>query len=337
MSIEPSEAGSAVQVFRGEAHYRLNVPLGVSLLDVLAAEGINPDYACKRGDCGQCAATLIQGEVHALSPAFPYRRGKDVLLCNSAACADVSLRLPWYPEAAHLRTLRSPCRIDALRKDNDVAQMVLRVPPSLRFDYLPGQFIKLTLPGGVTRSYSLARAPTSDRRLHVHVRRVHGGAFSEYLFERAVVGDLLQLEGPCGHFFLRQGRAVANSIFLATGTGIAPIFAMLEGMSAEQRKDCGRIHIYWGNRQVADAYLHHELGALSARVDASCEILTSRTSNGDAKARYVQHAMARDFQRLDDAQVYACGNPAMIEDAARIAAERGLKDDRFICDPFTAS
>jgi CDP-4-dehydro-6-deoxyglucose reductase len=307
------------------------------MLDQLVQQGVPVQYACKRGDCGQCAVSLLDGEVQPFEERRPLWQGHELLLCNARAVTDLSIRLPYHPELADIRVLRSPAKVHALEAlSDDVMALSLRVPPANEIRYLPGQFIRLTI-GNVTRSYSLAAPPTAQKLLTLHIRRVGGGAFSQWLFHQAKPGDLLFVEGPQGHFFLRSGLRVAKTIFLATGTGIAPIWAILQSLTQEDRARLGQVFIYWGNRYIRDAYLGEALAAFAVQEGFSFEALASRESAGSEAHRHVQGRMALHHQRLDDAQVFACGNPQMVQ-AARAAGERlGLPPDLFFSDPFTAS
>jgi CDP-4-dehydro-6-deoxyglucose reductase len=217
-------------------------------------------------------------------------------------------------------------------------EVSLRLPPSTSFAYLPGQYIRLTNKNHVTRSYSLAQPPVPNHPLRLHVCRVEQGAFSQYLFEEAKVGDLLRLEGPAGRFFLRDKITVDKTIFLATGTGIAPIYAMLSALTQEQRQRCGKLSLYWGNRNTRDAYLLPELRELATTLDMQCAFLFSRDPERHMQTpRYVQECMALHHADLHDAQIFASGNTAMIEAARQLAQAAGLTPECFYCDPFTAS
>lgn len=313
-----------------------------SLLDDALAAGLAVSYSCRRGDCGQCVATLLAGELEPIDAARPLLGTGGVYLCNALARNDVVLELPHLPELEGIRVTRSPCKIHELgRMSQDVLQVVLRLPPSVRFEYRPGQYLRLARPDRLTRSYSLAEPPTSDKLLRIHVRRIDGGAFSRYLFESAKVGDLLHLEGPLGRFILRDSISVRKTIFLATGTGIAPIHALLASLEQGQgpTRGCGELFLYWGNRRQADAYFRAPLEELARSAGVSYFELYSRSSASEpvATARHVQDLMASHHPDLAHAQVFASGNPAMIEAAHARSAQLGLPEERFFSDPFTAS
>lgn len=319
----------------GPESRRFNAAADRSLLDLALENGVSVTYSCRRGDCGQCIGTLQRGQVVALNASQPLQVKHDIYLCNAAAGSDVDIRLPYFPELANITSLRSPSKIHELNRLGDkVLEVVLRLPPATQFRFLPGQFIRLTNKDHITRSYSLATGPAPDRLLRLHVKRIEGGAFSEYLFERAKPGDLLQLEGPQGHFFLRDAHQAKSTIFLATGTGIAPVYAMLSSLPPERRAALGEVHVYWGNRARSEEYLMDALRTLAARLDFRYWALLSRETSG---ARHVQDLMAEHHASLADCEVFACGSLAMIDAARERSVKLGLALDRFHCDPFTAS
>lgn len=327
-----------VRIHLGTVTHRLDSSADASLLDDALAHGVAVGYSCRRGDCGQCIATLQSGEARAINPAQAFRRGGDIYLCNAAATSDLDLRLPYFPELDDIPSIRSPAKIHALRRlSGEVIEVSLRLPPATTLRFLPGQFVRLTNKERTRRSYSLAAGPADDQLIRLHVRRVADGAFSAYLFERARPGDLLHLEGPQGHFFLRREQRYEKTVFLATGTGIAPIYAMLASLRAAQRPALGEIDVYWGNRQPSDEYLADELKTLSGRIGFRYWPIHSQGGSADGAVRHVQELMARQHGSLAGAAAFACGSPAMI-DAARIrCVQLGMALDRFHSDPFTVS
>jgi CDP-4-dehydro-6-deoxyglucose reductase len=324
-----------LRVFTGEAMTSCQVEPDRDLLEQLIGQNLPVDYSCRRGDCGQCVATLVSGTVRARDPGRPCRSAEGIYLCNALAASDLELRLPHCAETAAIRRLRSPCKIDRLRLlSAEVMELSLRLPPATRFEFVPGQYIRLGNREGIARSYSLAAPPAQDRRLLLHVRRVPGGPFSDYLFLRARDNDLLHLEGPSGRFVLSRQRTVEKTLFLATGTGIAPIHAMLSALDPEQQRRCGRIFVYWGNRRRADAYLHERMLGLAGSLGLHyAETFSAEAAPG----AYVQELMAAAHPDLREAQVLACGKAIMIEAARERSLGLGLPPERFSADPFTPS
>ena len=327
----------SVRVDCGDKTWAFENDPGLPLLDQLLAQSIPISHSCRRGDCGQCAVELITGDVAALDDTRPFQQNGTLLSCNVSARSALHLSIPHDCELDGIAVRRSPAKIHALeRLSDEVMALTLRLPPSTEFRFLPGQFIRLTNREGTTRSYSLAAGPAEDRLLRIHIRKVAGGAFSQWLFDRASVNDLLHVEGPQGRFFLRQRHTARHSIFLATGTGIAPIWAMLAAATPEQRQRLGEVSVYWGNRFQHEAYLAESLRQLAARMDFRFALIFSR-EHAATPHRHVQQRMLADHPWLDDAQLFACGNPAMIASARALALLAGLPAERFHSDSFTAS
>jgi CDP-4-dehydro-6-deoxyglucose reductase len=329
-----------VQFLSGGKPCSVSAKGDVSLLDVALAAGLPVSYSCRRSDCGQCVAKLVAGQVGALDASRAMVGAEGLFLCNALAKTDAVIELPHLPELDSIRIQRSPAKIHELSPFSaDVLQVTLRLPPAVNFEYRSGQYIRLRNKDQLTRSYSLAEPPAADKLLRIHVRRVDGGAFSRYLFDLARPGDLLHVEGPLGRFILRDGLSVRKTLFLATGTGIAPIQALLRSLAQNAAARCGELFLYWGNRQQSDAYLQVPLRSLAQANGFRYFELFSRAPGASAVTgtRYVQELMAVQHPDLSDAQMFASGNPAMIEAARARAAELGLPAGRFFSDPFTAS
>src|SRR5690349_10471513 len=127
-----------------------------------------------------------------------------------------------------------------------------------RFDFIAGQFVSMTAtkPDGkaITRAYSIASAPQSNARFDVCLNRVDGGFFSNYLCDLEE-GAVVTFHGPHGHFILRN--PVRDSIFIATGTGIAPMRAFLNWIYADSSRHQGHdFYLVFGSRYEQDIYYH---------------------------------------------------------------------------------
>jgi len=317
----------------GTHHFKVSGK--AALLDELSESGFPLNFSCRKGDCGQCAATPLSGEFAVLNIAVPWQQGSQILLCNARAVGDVAIEIEHLPELEDIRHQRSPCKIVQLNKlSANVLEVLLRLPPNAGFRFLPGQHVRLTNRAKVTRSYSLAEPPNPDNLLRIHVRRMEEGAFSHYLFHEAAANDLLHLEGPAGTFFPRKSLAAKKLIFLATGTGIAPIYAILLNLASAGRLP-GEVTLIWGNRRREDAYLDDALKALQLKFPFHYRCLYSREAAVDAGPRHVQDVLLE--KDLLDAVVLAAGAPEMVRDARSHCCKLGLPEANFLADPFTSS
>ena len=198
---------------------------------------------------------------------------------------------------------------------------------------MPGQYVDL-LADGVRRSYSLGNAPRSDALLELIVKRYDGGVLSGFLFDRAKIGDLVRIEGPFGTFFLRDDLP-KNLLFLATGTGIAPVKALLEELAADPARAAGhRIAVFWGNRAASSfCWSPDELG-----LDIGFHRVLSGDDTGWKGERgHVHHAALRYGVAAADTVVYACGSDAMIHSARAALVAHGVPTKRFFSDAFVSS
>lgn len=205
---------------------------GASILDAALAKGIILEHSCRTGRCGSCKARVTHGQASALlAPVGLTLQESEhgwVLTCAHEALSDVRLDIEDLTALTGMEPRVTPARIDTIeRLAEDVIRVQLRLPPRSPFKFLPGQYVDVTSPVGVKRSYSIASAAVAPERLELQIRRVDRGQLSAYWFELAKANDLLRFNGPRGTFFLRP-VAGFDLIFLATGTGIAPILSMRE-------------------------------------------------------------------------------------------------------------
>lgn len=226
-------------------------------------------------------------------------------------------------------------RIDPLGPN--VTMLKIRVAPASAFAWTPGQYIEVLGADGRFRCFSLARSRLVDGCIELHIARVPNGAFSDHTMRVLKTGDALSWRGPIGEFGWRRDVRAKHAVFLCTGTGFAPVRAIVESLQFE-RPASMPISIYWGGRASADHYLS-DLAHDWARSHSGIRfvpMISRRTQGiGDARVGYVQHAVADDFDSLADAVVYACGSPAMVSNARDLLiGERGLRHDAFFADPF---
>jgi CDP-4-dehydro-6-deoxyglucose reductase len=278
-----------------------------------------------------------KSQAHALSDAE--KADGITLFCCAKAQSDLKLECKQVGAATDIPVKTLPSRIEKMeRLAPDVIDMHLRLPANERLQFLAGQYIDILLKNGKKRSFSLANAPHDDALLQLHIRHVPGGLFTDQVFSTMKVRDILRFNGPHGSFYLREDSK-KPMIFLAGGTGFAPIKALVEHAIAE---NCTRpIHIYWGAKARVDLYmpdLPEQWAAAHANIEfvpvlaelAADDAWTGRTG-------LVHQSVTVDHQNLSDFQVYACGSPGMIDAAKRDFLAAGLPEEEFFADAFTFS
>ena len=311
----------------------------VSLLDAASTSGVSLPYSCKTGRCSACRCKVINGNTKALLPELGLTDAEKssgwILSCARSATTDIALDVEDLGDVAIPLAMTQVCRISSLQKlAPDVIKVVLRLPPNVALDFIPGQYVDVIGPGGIRRSYSLANAPTADNTLELHIRAVENGTMSQYWFSQSAVNDLLRLHGPQGTFFLRN-IANCDLIFLATGTGIAPVKAMLEalpGFPADQQPQS--ITVVWGARYEHDLYFDVASFPGSQKF---IPVLSRAEATWQGERGYVQDALLRQMPDLRNGVVYACGSDAMIHSAKSTLTAAGLPSQRFYSDAFVCS
>lgn len=309
-----------------------------SLLQDALASGATVPFSCQRGECGSCRAEVLEGDFERLTPAhersYPVA-SSELLLCQCRALSDLRLRFPhWQPQAAPQRfTARVAARLPL---SADVTRLVLTLPQQADFPHQPGQHVRLCLPDGQRRAFSIANLPQASdaASLELHIRRQAGGAFTDGLLPALREGDTLALEGPQGHCVWPRGswpQGVDHLVLLATGTGFAGVFPIL--MAALQQRQTQHITLYWGGRESADCYAAERLDALQGKhTGLRWEAVLSGPA-ADSPAYVQQRALdgGHDWSRT---MVFACGNPAMVQAARQQLSAAGLPHERFFSEAF---
>lgn len=309
-----------------------------SILDAAQKEEVFLEYSCRTGRCGVCKAPQVSGTTIVLRPEESLsKEDRDqglILTCCRAATSDVTLGIADLGRLKGMTARTLPCRIAALeRVASDVLAVTLRLPPTAKFRFVPGQYIDV-IAAGVRRSYSLANAARADGLLELHIRDYPGGVLSAFWFGAAQPNDLLRLNGPLGTFFLRDDTS-GPLIFLATGTGAAPVKALLEELATRPELAAGRpIRFYWGNRSPVDFYW---TPPAAVRDFTFVPVLSRPASNWTGRRGYVQQALVQDLPSLAEAEVYACGAHAMIKSAEALLPQHGLDLCHFHYDAFVVS
>jgi CDP-4-dehydro-6-deoxyglucose reductase, E3 len=313
-------------------------PSGVSILEAAARGKITIPYSCKTGRCSTCKCKVISGETRALVDEIGLIESEKIdgwiLSCVRTATSDLVLEVEDLGDMVLQPAKTQVCRINSLKKlAPDIIKVTLRLPPSAIFNFIPGQYIDVIGPGGVRRSYSLANAPKADNTLELHIRLVENGVMSQYWFNQAKVNDLLRLHGPLGTFFMRN-IAQRDLIFLATGTGIAPVKAMLEALPSISHNQSPRsVSVLWGGRNEGDLYFN--MNELPSTFQYTPVLSRSKTWSGERG--YIQNVLLRFKPDLSNCSVYACGSDAMIHSAKNALTAAGLPRQHFSSDAFVCS
>ena len=318
-----------------------------TLLSAGIRQGLNMPYGCKDGACGSCKCKKISGEVQlgtyqtkALSDEE--RAQGLVLTCCATALSDVVLESKQVTSADAFPMKKMPVRIASMEKvSSDVMRIFLQLPATEVMQYHAGQYVEFLLRDGSRRAYSMANAPhtlaADAPKVELHIRHMPGGKFTDHVFGSMKEKDIQRVEGPQGSFYLRE-ESDKPIVLLASGTGFAPIKALIEHM---QHKGITRpTRLYWGGRRPADLYMHDwVLAQLPLMPHLQYIPVVSDALPEDAwigRTGFVHAAVLQDMPSLTAYQVYACGAPIVVDSAKRDYVASGLLEDDFFADSFTS-
>ena len=323
--------------------HEFEVEPGEAILAAALRQGFVLPYGCRNGACGSCKGRILEGRVdygtyqEKALPEKEKAEGK-ALFCQARPLTDLVLEARTIGAVKDIPIKTLPCRVQKIeRLADDVIVLYLKLPANERLQFLAGQYLEFLLRDGTRRSFSMANPPHDDELIQLHVRHVPGGSFTDHVFGKMKERDILRFEGPHGTFFLREDSD-KPIVFVASGTGFAPIKSVIAHALAEEVKR--PMTLYWGGRRPKDLYLNDLPLKWAAEhpgfryVPVISDALPEDAWTG--RTGFVHRAVMEDFPDLSGHQVYACGVPVMV-DAARsdFVARCGLPEDEFYADSFT--
>jgi CDP-4-dehydro-6-deoxyglucose reductase len=322
--------------------HSFDVESGESILDAALRNGYAFPYGCRNGGCGACKGKLLDGSVDYGTKTPPALSEEDIsrglaLFCQARPASDLTIEVKEIGETEELDVKIMPTKVQKKEfLSHDVVRLYLKLPESERMQFRAGQYIDILLPDGRKRSFSLANAPHDDALIELHVRHVDGGDFTGYVMDELQEKDILRIEGPHGSFFLRE-QTKRPLIFMAGGTGFAPIKGIIEHALAEGLNQ--PMYLYWGVRAAKDLYLdelprkwakhltHFKFVPVFSEPDAN--------QAKDIRTGYVHEAVIEDFpDGLAEFDIYSCGPPVMVHAGFDAFKKHGMKEDRYFSDAF---
>ncbi|NDH09652.1 MAG: CDP-6-deoxy-delta-3,4-glucoseen reductase [Gammaproteobacteria bacterium] len=300
-----------------------------TILDTALEKQFHLGYSCKKGECGSCSASLLSGVVKDMN-GNSIDSG-NILTCCSFPQSDITLDVDFFPELQDISVLNLPCKIINLEFLFDKFYVLkVKLPPNARFNFLPGQYVNLSLKG-VVRSYSLASADVQNDVLEFHIKHVSNGKFST-LLALSQINQLMRLEGPLGTFFIRH--SAAPIIFVAGGTGFAPIQCMIQELIQEENHRL--VYCYWRMKSSQDFYSTIPFGWVNKNIKfipfVSKEDINALERKGD-----IDEILKQDFESLHGFHVYVCGSLSLIQKTKDICSHLGLDSKSFFTDAFVSS
>lgn len=318
-----------------------NISFKCSENDTLVAaakkQGVIIEHSCLLGRCSSCKVKVRSGSSFATAGELALNskeiENDYILSCVRSPQSDMILDTEDLGQYNIPTSKTIPAKIQEISRFGDeIIRVVLRFPPSQKFEFLNGQYVNI-IKGTVKRSYSIANENANANTLEFFIRNYQGGEMSNYWFKKAKENDLLRIEGPKGTFF-RRDQEINNLIFLATGTGIAPVKSILENIKHSKNEvRFSNIYLFWGNRYNIDFFWDPR------EIDLPITYfpVLSRENISMVDRGYIQDVLLRKEISLEKTAVYACGSDKMIQEAQEKLINKGLLEENFFSDAFVTT
>lgn len=314
-----------------------------TVLDAAIRSGMSVPYGCRHGNCSSCKAKVVDGDYELMNRVSEFalmefeRQEGYILMCSTWPRSDMIMEveedeepgLQLFPVCDFSGEVVSNERVTP---DIHVIRIQLNEPRDI--PYAAGQYFEFDVPGlEETRAYSMASEYASSGLVEFHVKLIQQGRGSSYLTSLRS-GDVVSGSGPFGRM---QLRSLDNDIvFVAGGSGLAPIKALLE--SAFAQGFTRQAWLFYGARTSKDLYLteqwydweqkypnFHFIPALSNREDGEA---------WDGKEGFIAEVMAQSFESLNDTVAYLCGPPIMIQTTLKSLYKLGVRSSLIYYDEF---
>jgi propane monooxygenase reductase component len=323
-----------------------------TVLDAAFRQGVSLMHGCREGQCSACKSFLIDGDVQmdrysTFALAESESEEGYVLLCKTHVYSDCEVELINFDEdelrnAVPLQYLTTT--ISAITElTGDIVSLKLQLAESTRFQFKPGQYADLTIPGTTEhRSFSMATTPDQAQELEFIIKRYPGGKFSGLLESELKIGDKLDLTGPYGSFTIKD-NSERPIVCVGGGAGMAPILSLLRHLA--QTQNPRPVHFYYGARTAEDLFYLPEIIETGHQLaDFSFIPCLSHSDTADWAALgvdgdfgFVTDVLDRREADLSGSDLYLCGPPPMVDAAMDLLDSSGVPRDRIFFDKFTTT
>ena len=315
---------------------------GSSLLNSLNSKNIFLASACGgRGSCGFCKCKVIEGGGPLLPTEKPFLTSKEIsdnirLSCQVKIKTDIKIELP--EDIFNIRKYKA--KVTGIKDYTyDIKELTLELIDST-INFKSGQYIQLHAPRygkvkqSVSRAYSISSNESNKSMVQIIIRLVPKGICTTWVHEYLKEGDELNFTGPYGDFYIRDTSK--DIIFIAGGSGMAPIKSMLEKLNENdsQRK----IAYFFGARCKDDLYLTDYLYEFETKLtDFQYHPVISQPCEEDqwqGKTGYITPYLKDVIKDSKNTEAYLCGSPGMISAMVKGLKKYGISENNIFYDSF---
>lgn len=306
-----------------------------NLLEAGLRAGLALNYACSNGNCGQCKARIVSGEVNKISPHDYVISDADiadghVLMCCNAAVTDVILEAIEAGSANDIPTQSLTAKVKKIDTAHDgVALLHLKTPRTQRLRFLAGQYVSL---GGNDNSpiseQSVSSCPCDDMNLHFQIPKIPGNDFSDFIFNTLKNGDELDVNGPDGSFVLNEDSHHSLT-FIAWHTGFAPIRSLVEHAMALDVAET--ISLVWITANEEDRYLDNLCRSWNDALD-NFNYTTVLADLNDTDATETVNRIIENIDELEQHDIYVAGNSTLLDNCKYVLGQKMFNPEQLKLD-----
>ncbi|NEX15383.1 MAG: ferredoxin [Halochromatium sp.] len=297
-----------------------------SILEAAVRSGLRLSYGCANGNCGECKARLISGEVYRIREHDYVLSEREkqmgyLLSCSHTAVTDIQLEAAEAQSPADLPEQEIQAQIRKLEPQGEGLLLVhVQTPRTNTLRFMAGQRARLQLGDGLERELPIASCPCNGRNLLFSVRR-RNDAFSQAVFETLRPRQPITLSGPYGNFVLAED-ATEPAVFIALDDGIAPVKSLIE--HAVSIDSIEAFHLYWSVPATQMHYHQPWCRALRETLDNFAYTPLVEAACADLLA-----LLESDLEDFKAARYYIAGPSSAMLAVASTLLESGIPEERL--------
>ena len=291
-----------------------------TILEAGLSTGLALNYGCSNGNCGNCKAKLISGEIKKTKPHdFVFSESEKLqnyfLCCSNTAITDIEIEADEAGNEKDIPRQNISAKVKkADRLSDDVLILNLKTPRTKRLRFLAGQNVILSRGELAPLELPIASCPCDDMNIQFHIPH-SDNPFTQYVYDDINSSDSIHIDGPTGSFILDEN---SNNpiIFIAFDTGYAPINSLIE--HAVTLEHAEYIHLYWIHKGEKP-YMHNQCHAWEDALDnfkyepIQCDDLTDPEQLNEKLKVLIE-----EYSDFANKNIYICGEEKMAKKTKEI-------------------
>ncbi|QBR84795.1 2Fe-2S iron-sulfur cluster binding domain-containing protein [Legionella israelensis] len=315
-----------------ELHYNQLILQSIedeSVLDCLLRHDVDYPNSCRSGVCQAC---LIKTTDTPIEPKWQEGLPETLksqgyfLACQAKPMSTLHLK---NPDAAECEQQVMITEITPLTHN------VIRVKLLAEHleNWIPGQYLNLLNPEGISRSYSIANMPEKEGYIELHIKLKDDGAMSQWFRKKATVDTMVHIRGPFGKcYYMNPDQSSFNILLAGTGTGLASLLGIVKTALSKQHQ--GKIILIHGGCQDDDIYYAEELETLASFYQNFQYVPCVLKSNGCYQESDIAQQLLIQLNNTDSVQVYVCGPKETTNKLKTKAFLAGVPSSKIYSDAF---